>query len=126
MSSLWTPDGERPVGRETPPAPSPSPAEDRELTPEEQAQYMAALQQQLAETPVEIMVANHAYGLFELAALHLSAQPPNLDQAQLAIDGLAGLLGAVTGRLGEPEKQLTDALSQLQMAYVQVKQATGG
>ena len=40
-------------------------------------------------TPAEVVVANHAYGLFELAAIHLSQQPPNLEEARLAVDALA-------------------------------------
>ena len=30
------------------------------------------------------MIANHAFGLFELAALHLSQEPAQLDEASLA------------------------------------------
>ena len=59
---------------------------------------MAELREQLARTPAEVVVANHAFGLFELAALHLSLQPPQLDQARLAIDALAALVDG----LGEP------------------------
>ena len=33
-------------------------------------------------------MANHCYGLFELAAVYLSQQPPLLAQARLAIDAL--------------------------------------
>ena len=49
------------------------------------------LRDELARTPAEVVVANHAFGLFELAALHLSLQPPQLPQARLAIDALAAL-----------------------------------
>ena len=131
MSSLWTPDGERPVRREAP-EPGATPQEEtaaaaagRQPTADEIAQ-MQELQQQLAQTPAEVVIANHAYGMFELAALHLSVQPPQLDQAQLAIDALGALLDGLQGRLGEPEAQLRDALSQLRMAYVQVKAAAEG
>ena len=59
---------------------------------------MDELRDQLARTPAEVVVANHAFGLFELAALHLSLQPPQLDQARLAIDALAALVdGWATG-----------------------------
>ena len=47
---------------------------------------MAELEAELAQAPVEVVIANHAFGLFQLAALHLSQQPPQLPQARLAID----------------------------------------
>ena len=58
---------------------------------------------QLANTPAEVVVANHCYGLFELAAIYLSQTPPMLFQARLAIDGLGFLLDGLRGRLGEAE-----------------------
>ncbi|HEX9547110.1 MAG TPA: DUF1844 domain-containing protein [Acidimicrobiales bacterium] len=128
MSSLWTPGGERPVGRESSDEPSRSsspPSSSPPLSPEEQAAALRELQEQLARTPAEIVVANHGFGLFELAALHLSQQPPNLEQAQLAIDALAALVDGLSGRLGEHETQLKDGLAELRMAFVQIKGAHG-
>jgi hypothetical protein len=75
---------------------------------------------QLANTPAEVVVANHCYGLFELAAIYLSQQPPMLFQARLAIDGLGHLLTGLTGRLGEAEPALLESLSQLRLAFVQL------
>ena len=75
---------------------------------------------ELANSPVEVVVANHCYGLFELAAVYLSQQPPLLVQARLAIDALGCLVGGLEGRLGETEDQLKDGLSQLRLAYVQI------
>lgn len=87
---------------------------------------MAALQQQLAETPAAAVVANHCFGLFELAALHLSLHPPTLSEASLAIDALAALVEGLAGRLGEPEPQLKQGLAQLRLAFVQIRAATLG
>jgi hypothetical protein len=130
MSSIWTPGGERPVGRPEPePAPGPAagaPPPGAELSDEELAARMHELQQQLADTPVELVIANHCYGLFELAALHLSLQPPQLPQAQTAIDALGLLVEGLAGRLGEPESQLKDGLAQLRMAFVQIRSANEG
>jgi hypothetical protein len=84
---------------------------------------MDKLREQLAQTPAEVVVANHAFGLFELAALHLSLSPPQLDQARLAIDALAALVDGLGSRLGEASPQLSDGLSQLRMAYVQIHAA---
>ena len=81
---------------------------------------MDELRRQLAEAPVEVVIANHAFGLFELAALHLSLQPPQLTEASTAIDALAALVEGMHGRLGEPEAQLVDGLAQLRMAFVQL------
>ncbi len=84
------------------------------------AEEAAALRQELVNAPVEVVVANHCYGLFELAAVYLSQQPPLLVQARLAIDALGCLVGGLEGRLGETEDQLKDGLSQLRLAYVQI------
>ena len=84
---------------------------------------MDELRQQLAEAPVEVVIANHCFGLFELAALHLSLQPPQLPQARLAIDAMAAVVERVAGRLGDQEQQLKDALAQLRMAFVQLQAA---
>ncbi len=65
-------------------------------------------------------MANHAYGLFELAALHLSVQPPELDKARLAVDALGALVEGLSGRLGNVEQPLMDALAQIRLAYVQI------
>ena len=67
-------------------------------------------------------MANHAYGLFELAAIHLSQQPPRLDQARLAVDAMAALVEGLGGRLGEAEPSLRDALAQIRLAFVQISE----
>ncbi|HET6963932.1 MAG TPA: hypothetical protein VFH58_04110, partial [Acidimicrobiales bacterium] len=54
---------------------------------------------QLAATPAEVVVANHAYGLSQLAALHLSLEKPQLDQARLAIDAFGCLVEGLGDRL---------------------------
>ena len=84
---------------------------------------MAELQEQLATTPAAVVVANHAYGLFELAALHLSLERPQLEQARLAIDALGFLVEGLGERLGESAGELTTALGQLRMAFVQIQAA---
>jgi hypothetical protein len=128
MSSLWTPSGEHfpeKEGGATPPPPPPPggsapPDEEEPLSAEAQAE-IDAMRQQLANSPAEVVVANHCYGLFELAAVYLSQTPPMLFQARLAIDGLGSLLEGLKGRLGEAEPSLLDALSQLRLAFVQLE-----
>ncbi len=128
MSSLWTPGGERPV-------PPPGEGAGGEgaggdagapLTEEEMQAQMAALRDELAKTPAAAVIANHCYGMFELAALHLSLQPPQLSEAQLAIDALTALVDGLPGRLGDNEAELKSALAQLKLAFVQIRAANLG
>ena len=149
MSSLWTPGGEHPVDT-TPPSTSPSTAAADEstadpnlddaiaaalpegvrlddLSPEERARAeamvreMAEARTRLLETPAATIVANHGMGLYELGALHLSQEAPDFTQATVAIDGLAGIVEALEGRLGEAEATLREGLDQLRGAFVQLK-----
>jgi hypothetical protein len=76
----------------------------------------------LAEVPAQVVVLNHAMGLYELAAIHLSAAPPNLTEAALAIDAVACLVEGLGDRLGDDVDTLRAALSNIQMAFVQIKQ----
>ncbi len=126
--TLWTPDGERPVGRAEPDeaaTPSGGPSLD-DLSPEDRAQLEAMqaeledVRQQLLGAPASVVVANHAMGIYELAAIHLTASEPKLAEASLAIDALAALVEGLEGRLGEPEATLREALGQLRNAYLEV------
>jgi len=84
---------------------------------------MDAVREQLQRSPAELVIANHAMGLWELAALHLSHDPPQLPQAQLAIDALSALVEGLKGRLGEAEPSLSEGLAEIRMAFVQVAKA---
>lgn len=98
-------------------------AESPPMSEAELEAKMAELRQQLAEAPAALVVANHCFGMFELAALHLSLQPPKLEEAQLAIDALGAVIEGLAGRLGDEEQQLRDGLAQLRLAFVQIKTA---
>ncbi|MEY2469390.1 MAG: hypothetical protein QOF21_2088 [Actinomycetota bacterium] len=121
MSSLWTPEGEKPVNR--PSQPTDAPVDEETLTEEEVAERMDTLRQQIAQTPVEQIVSQAAYQMFEIAALHLSLIPPQLPQAKLAIDTYGLLVEGLEGRLGPDGETLKDGLTQLRLAFVQVSQA---
>ncbi len=84
------------------------------------AAQVEAMRAELANAPVEVVVANHCYGLFELAAVYLSQQPPLLEQARLAIDALGCLVDGLAGRLGEGESSLKEGLTNLRLAFVQI------
>jgi hypothetical protein len=53
---------------------------------------MNASRERLGTVPAEVVITNHLMGLYELAAIHLSANPPDLVQSALAIDALACLV----------------------------------
>jgi hypothetical protein len=133
MSTFWTPSGERPIPRDEPAAPSAPPSgptggSEPELDEEQFQAELRAMQEQMLRTPAAIVVANHCIGLIELAALHLGQDPPHLADAQVAIDALAGVLDAVGPRLGDNGPALTQALTQIRMAFVEAKNqaASGG
>lgn len=75
--------------------------------------------------PAEEIVANHCYGLFQLAAIHLSSDPPGIKEASLAIDAMGAVTEKLAGRLGEAEHSLREGLAQLQLVYVQIAKAAG-
>ena len=53
---------------------------------------LAEARERLGEVPASVVVTNHVMGLYELAAIHLSAQPARLLDAVLAIDAMACLV----------------------------------
>ncbi len=72
----------------------------------------------LRSTPVETVLGNHFFVLLQLAALQLSAAPPNLTGAQLVIDTIAAMLHAGGNRLGEHVDLYKNALAEVQQLYV--------
>lgn len=137
--TFWTPEGEHRVPTEETADPGPPPAESAEaelddpmLDPEARAQAealageMAEVRRQLLSVPAAVVVANHAMGLYELAAIHLGNQPPNLSEAQVAIDAFSALVDAVGDRLGPDGTTMREALAQIRLAYVQIKAGTDG
>ena len=144
--SLWTPEGERPVSRPTQSGPAGAGAAGPAITPEirdalaeagidvdelspEQLQQamamlteMATVRQELLSAPAAAVVANHLMGFYELAAIHLGENPPNFAEAHLAIEALRAVLERLEGAFGEQEAVLRQALGQLQMTFVQLKE----
>jgi hypothetical protein len=98
-----------------------------ELSSEDRAQLdamqaeMEDVRRQLLAAPAAVVIANHAMGIYELAAIHLTADPPQLVEAVLAIDALIALVEGLEGRLGDAEPTLREALSQLRAAYLEVR-----
>lgn len=142
MSSLWTPDGERPVGRaETTGVDAGDPLraaaealgvdldalspEDRQQLAAELAEMMA-VRREIAATPAAEMIANHLIRFLDLATIYLEGEPPAFAEAATAIEAFRCVLEGLGDRLGEHRPMLTEALGQVQMIFVQVKQANEG
>lgn len=147
MSSLWTPDGERPVDRSAgseagDAGAGPGSVEDslREaakaigidldsLSPEEQDQLRAELaeatrvRREVAATPASEMVTTYLTRFFDLVLIYLDAEPPAFEDAAVVIEAYRAVLEGVGDRLGENRPMLEQALAQAQMIFVQVKEA---
>jgi hypothetical protein len=128
VSTLWTPGGEHSSEDEDRPA---APSEAGGTGPDDEAarEQLRQLREQLAATPVADIIANHAIGLWELALLHLSPDegvPPDLDEARLAIDGVAALVEGLGDRLDRHREPLREALAQLRLAFVEISRRAGG
>lgn len=95
--------------------------DDTEL--DEARDVLQDARRRVAEVPAEVVVANHAMGLYELAAIHLGGQPPNLREAALAIDAFACLVEGLAERIGPDHAALRDALANIRLAFVQIKNA---
>ncbi len=76
----------------------------------------------VAGAPAEVVVVNHVMGLYELAAIHLSSDEPDLHAAALAIDAVACLVEGLGDRLGDDAPTMRDALNNIRLAFVQIKQ----
>src|SRR3954447_5032936 len=100
MSGLWTPGAGDP---------EPGPDQTAQPEPEPSPEEVAALRElhaQLAATPVEDVIVNHAFGIWQLALVHLGVvtppdeqgrtPAPNLAAAGLAIDALAVLVDGLS------------------------------
>jgi len=82
---------------------------------------MEESRQRLASVPAEVVVTNHVMGLYELAAIHLSADPPDLAQAALAVDAVACLVDGLGDRIGPDAPTMRDALNNIRLAFVQIQ-----
>ena len=138
--TLWTPGGEHQVPRDPQPESTDTAGDDvgpgadqldlEDLDPEDRERAeailaeLAATRERIAAAPPEVVVANHAMGLYELGAIHLTAEPPRPAAARLAIDAMGALVEGLAGRLGDSEPTLREALQSLRMAYVQQSSGT--
>jgi hypothetical protein len=136
MSSLWTPEGEHRVAGDATRSASPTsdngivggdndPSLADDELEERYRSEMAGLEQELLDAPVEAVIANHCYGLFQLAALHLGQEPPHLESAKIAIDALGAVVEGLGDRLGDAAPTLKEGLAQIRLAFVQINAVHG-
>ncbi len=100
-------------------------ADEREQLAAELEQMMAA-RREIANTPAAEMISNHLIRFLDLATIYLESEPPAFADAATAIEAFRAVLEGVGDRLGESQPMLTEALGQVQMIFVQVKQAHEG
>ena len=93
-------------------------------TLDEAQQAINGARDRLAGIPAELVVSNHVMGLYELAAIHLGAEPPSLVEAALAIDAVGCLVEGLGARLGPDCDTLVAALSNIRLAFVQIKNSS--
>ncbi len=98
-------------------------SEDTDSVVEDAQKALSEARARLAEVPAQTVVVNHVMGLYELAAIHLGANPPRLGEASLAIDAVGCLVEGLGERLGPEAATLSAALANIRLAFVQIKAA---
>jgi hypothetical protein len=91
----------------------------------------AALEAQLREVRVEQMVLESAVSILNIAVMRAGLVPGSederdLQQVRVGIEAVRALMPLVELISGEQARPLRDALSQLQLAYVQAAEEEGG
>lgn len=97
---------------------------------------MRRLHEQLRATPAVDVVANHVVQLFQLALVYLGAgaapedavagPTADLVQAGIVIDTMAAIVDGLGARLSHHEQTLRDALTQLQLLWVEIADESNG
>src|SRR3546814_8762109 len=82
---------------------------------------MAQVREQLLGAPASVVLANHAMGMYELAAIHLTATEPKLTEAVLAIDALNALVTSLEGRRSEEHTSELQSLMSISYAVFCLK-----
>lgn len=104
------------------------PEEPRQPTEEE---LRAALEEEMRRITVDDVLLQSAVSLVNLGGRKAGLAPGtederDLDQVKAAIDGVTALLPLLESRGREEVKPIRDAMSQLQMAYVKLRDGAEG
>jgi hypothetical protein len=91
----------------------------------------AALAEELRRVRVEQVVLEATVSILNVAVMRAGLVPGSeserdLDQVRFGIEAVRSLLPLVEQVAGDQARPIRDALSQLQMAYVQAREAGGG
>jgi hypothetical protein len=106
--------------------------EDPQQQQPTEAEMQAALQEELKKVRVEQVVLESALSILNVAIMRAGMMPGtererDLDQVRVGIEGVRALLPLVELIAGpEQARPIRDALSQLQMVYVQESGQQGG
>jgi hypothetical protein len=108
--------------------PDQQPQDQRQPTEEE---MRAALAEELRRVRVEQVVMEATVSILNVAVMRAGLVPGSenerdLDQVRFGIEAVRSLLPLVEQVAGEQARPIRDALSQLQMAYVQAREERGG
>lgn len=82
---------------------------------------MMRVRREVAARPASEMLTNHMMRLFDLATIYLEVDPPAFSDASTVIEAFRAMLDALGDGLGDSEDTMREALGQLQMLFVQVK-----
>lgn len=90
----------------------------------------AALQEELKKVRVEQVVLEAAVSILNVSVMRAGLVPGSederdLDQVRVGIEGVRALMPLVELIAGEQSRAIRDALSQLQLAYVQAAEEAG-
>jgi len=139
MTGLWTPNGEiQPENsgnneeQHNDVAKAPMDEVFEGMSEEEKQAALDQITKMRAEllaTPAIDIIGNHIVGFYELASVHLSEaagatgteKEDRLAQASLCIDAMASVVQGLGDRMGQHAQPLQAALSQMQLAFAQVK-----
>ncbi len=83
------------------------------------AKELAEARAEILEADPTAIIANHAFGIYELAMLHITNDDPDMKAARLAVDSLGALVEGLKGRLDEAEGPLNEALHGVRLLFVE-------
>lgn len=88
-------------------------------TPEFSEEELRALEAEMDKITVDDVLLQTVVSLINLGARKIGAEQPDLEQTRQAIEGARALMPLLEPRHAEQLGQVREALSRLQMAYVQ-------
>lgn len=111
------------MSQEETPQPAGQEPEQQELTPE-QEQMLRQMEEEMARVRVQDLVAQSVVSILNLSARRIVKEDEqDLEQAKVGIDAVRAIADLLEP---EPQREVKNALSQLQMLYARAAEASGG